>query len=32
MDIKKSHYEYPKFKIMFGSPKIHLRISLDKLI
>ena len=32
MDIKKSNYGYPKFKIIFGYPKIHLRISLIKLI
>ena len=28
MDIQKSNYGYPKFKIIFGYPKIHLRISI----
>ena len=32
MDIRKSNYGYPKFKIIFGYPKIHLRIFLDHSI
>ena len=32
MDIQKSNYGYPKFKLIFGYPKTHLRISLNELI
>ena len=27
MDIQKSNYGYPKFKIIFGYPKIHLSVT-----
>ena len=29
---KKWNYGYPKFKLIFGYPKTHLRISLNELI
>ena len=32
MDIQKSNYGYPKFKLIFGYPKTHLRISLNEQI
>ena len=32
MDIQKSNYGYPKFKLIFGYPKTHLMISLNELI
>ena len=33
MDIQKSNYHgYPKFKLIFGYSKTHLRISLNELI
>ena len=32
MVIQKSNYGYPKFKLIFGYPKTHLRISLNELI
>ena len=32
MDIQKSNYRYPKFKLIFGYPKTHLRISFNELI
>ena len=28
MDIQKSNYGYPQFKIIFAYPKIHLKIEL----